>query len=160
MTLICGRRLMGLVFCGWATSACGFGGPPSDAAMISHLRAERAAFDAVVTMMAEDGIVGELVVDAVPADSPERRARRERYRVHAKRTGCSTIVRGPDGSVWFNHRYLTSGGGVAGTGFTEYVYSPKPPSRIRQSLDEGGLERFEETFRHVDGAWYLCRTPV
>jgi hypothetical protein len=53
-----------------------------------------------------------------------------------------------------------SGGGVAGTGFKDCVYAPTTPSPLRRSLDDDGGERFEDTFRHVDGHWYLCRMRV
>ena len=131
-------------------------GPPSDAAMIGHLQAERAAFDEVVAMLTEDGIVGRLVVDALPGRAPDRRARRERYRRLARRTGCAEIIRSPEGRVWFTYRYPMSGG-AAGTGFKDYVYAPTSPSPVRLSLDDGPGARFEDTFRHVDGAWFLYR---
>jgi hypothetical protein len=143
-----------------ALAGCGIGGPPSDAAMIRHLTAERAAFDGVVAMMTEDRIVGRLVVDALPGGSPDRQARRERYRRLAGRTGCADIIRSPDGRVWFTYRYVTSGGGVAGTGFKDYLYAPTAPSPLRPSLDGDWGARFEDTFRRVDGAWYLYRMRI
>ena len=143
-----------------AMAGCGIGGPPSDAAMIRHLTAERAAFDEVVAMMTEDGIVCRLVVDALPGASRHRQARRERYRRLAGRTGCADIIRSAEGRVWFTYRYPTSGGGVAGTGFKDYLYAPTAPAPLRPSLDGDPGARFEDTFRHVDGAWYLYRMSV
>jgi hypothetical protein len=152
------EALAAVAACG--IGGCGIGGPPSDAAMIEHLRSQRVAFDAVVRMMHEDGIDGRLVVDALPAGSPERRARRGRYRTFASRTGCAEIIRSTDGRVWFTYRYPTSGGGVAGTGFKDYLYAPTPPLPLKDSLDHGLGARFSDNFRHVDGNWYLYRMPI
>jgi len=127
--------------------------------MIGHLQAEHAAFDGVVAMLTEDGIVGRLVVDALPGRSPDRRARRERYRRLARRTGCAEIIRSPEGRVWFTYRYPMSGG-AARAGFKDYVYAPTTPSPVRPSLDDDPGVRFQDTFRHVDGAWYLYRMSV
>ncbi len=145
-----------------AASGCGLGGPPSDAVMIAHLQRERVAFDTLVRMMTEDRIVGNLVVDGMPGKSPERTVRREKYRVLLRRTGCRPAYRDEAGRVTFDVPYPTSGGGVAGTGFKGYVYAPTPPAPapVRTSLDQGGLRRFEDTFRHVDGCWYLARMRV
>jgi hypothetical protein len=141
-------------------SGCGFGGPPSDAAMIAHLQAERAAFDTLVRMLREDRVSGRLAIDALPGRSPEHAARRRTYRDLFRRTGCRWIIRNPAGPVWFDVHYPTSGGGVAGTGFKGYVHAPLAPAPLRESLDHGGLVRFEDTFRHIGGDWYLSRTRI
>lgn len=153
------KRLLGtsLVAAVWG---CGLGGPPSDAAMIAHLQAERATFDTLVRMLIEDGIQGRLASDALPGRSPDQAARRKAYRDLFRRTGCRWVIRDPAGPVWFDIRYPTSGGGVAGTGFKGYVYAPTPPAPLRAALDQGDLVRFEDTFRHVDGCWYLSRTMI
>jgi hypothetical protein len=143
-----------------AMSACGLGRPPSDGAMIAHFERQRAAFDDIVTMMAEDQLSGELAVDAMPGDSPDRTARRERYRTLLQRTGCRSIGRTKAGTVTFDVWYLTSGGSVAGTGWKGYVYAPIAPVPIRSTLDDDPGRRFEDNFRHVDGAWYLYRAYV
>lgn len=123
--------------------------------MIRHLRADRAAFDGLVAMMAEDRIDGRLVIAALPRGSADRRVRRERYHALAARTGCAEIIRSPDGRVWFTYRRP-----AAGTGFKDYLYAPTAPSPLRPSLDDAPCARFEDNFRHVDGGWYLYRMRV
>jgi hypothetical protein len=152
---ICGAILLLLPAVG-----CGIGGPPSDAALIERFQRERIAFDTLVRMVAEDQVTGEIRLDAMPGETPESTARREAYRRLLKRARCGSAFRDPDGVVRLDVWYPTSGGGVAGTGFIGYAYAPVPPSPIRPALDRGNLERFEDTYRHVDGHWYLWRVRI
>jgi hypothetical protein len=152
---------VGVLLVALATPACGLGAPPPDATMIAHFQRERPAFEEIVRMMTEDARVGNLVLDDQPGDAPPQRARRARYRALVRRTGVRWVGRDASGRITLNYPYPMSGGGVAGTGFKEYVYAPTPPSPLRRALDDGGhLKRFEDTFRHIEGRWYLSRMRI
>ena len=139
--------------------------PPSDAAMIRHLRQNRGAYDQLVAMAQSDSKLGYIGDDSIRARDEHASAgvsesRIGQYRQLLRETGGdegleSDIV--PHGILVDYWNYGAGMSLFAPLVAKGYIYATVPPKPLVSSLDrcdETGGSDFE-VYRHVTGNWYL-----
>jgi len=148
--------LLGMAFA-WS---CTLDGPPSDAAMIHNLDANRGAFDALLAMIREDRGLERVDDDWTRPDDPMAVGvsfkRIAAYRLLFQKAG---IPRGfysfePYPRVLFVA--YASGSYIRGAA-KSYYYASDPPT---EGLVDGPLDAYHDgrkvnVARHIGGNWYL-----
>ena len=135
---------------------------PSDAVMIAHLRAQRAAFDELVAMATKDRVIvrlhpNEPSFDDTPPAVPLTPARLARYRELLAQVGARRVFPPSPGEPANVSLPFAAGGLPTSGSYKGFTHAVTPPPRLRPSLDRYAGEVDVDFHRHVEGPWYLYR---
>ncbi|MBK5956970.1 hypothetical protein CCR97_01885 [Rhodoplanes elegans] len=148
----------------------GTGAPPSDAAMLAHFETQRAGFEALAAMLAEDRGLRRFGADwsdpPTPAAAGVTADRLVRYRRLCDRLGIVSVVNLGDRITLVHH---ASGLGISGSG-KSFVRGPAAPwaEVVTGDLDAaardaaqapGGRRRGAILERRIDADWWLQLDP-